>query len=523
MKKKPDKKIMKIKINNLILPINERLTKEYIADYLGIRADLISGFGIIKQSVDARRKNNIRFVYSLTADIIGNPVFKCGADLTELKTTPEKKIYAFKKYTHPPIITGYGPAGIFCGYILAKYGYNPVIIERGKNIDERLFDVEKFFKGGNLNSESNIQFGEGGAGTFSDGKLTTRINDERCSFVLKTLNKFGAPDDILYAAKPHVGTDILKKIVKNIRLETERLGGNILFETRLEDIICKDKIYGIKTNRGDFPCEALVLAIGHSSRDTFKMLFKSGLYYEDKAFAVGVRIEHSQEFINRAQYGVAAGHPDLPAAEYYLKYNGEKRSCYSFCMCPGGEIVPAASEEKTVVTNGMSNHLRNGRYANSGIVVTVSANDFGNGKGISFQEKLERNAFIFGGENYSAPYQLCGDFFDDKKTTKQVYTTYSRGIEGCRLNELFPKYICETLSEGLLHFNKKIPGFADKNIPLIGVESRTSSPVRFTRGDDLQSVSTRGIYPCGEGAGYAGGIISAAVDGIKVAEKIMGN
>ncbi len=514
---------MKIKINNLIIPINERLTKEYVADYLGIATDLIYDFRIIKQSVDARRKSNIRFVCSVTADIIGNPAFRHGIEITELKPMAQRMLCAVKKYNTSPIIVGYGPAGIFCGYILAKYGYNPIIIERGKNVDERAKDVGKFFSGGKLNTESNIQFGEGGAGTFSDGKLTTRINDERCSFVLETLKKFGAPDDILYTAKPHVGTDILKKIVKNIRLETERLGGNILFETRLEDIICKDKIYGIKTNRGDFPCEALVLAIGHSSRDTFKMLFKSGLYYEDKAFAVGVRIEHSQEFINRAQYGVAAGHPDLPAAEYYLKYNGEKRSCYSFCMCPGGEIVPAASEEKTVVTNGMSNHLRNGKYANSGIVVTVSANDFGKGRGIHFQEKLEHKAFILGGENYSAPYQLCGDFFNDKKTTKQAYTTYSRDVNGCRLSEFFPKYICETLSEGLLYFNKKIPGFADKNIPLIGVESRTSSPVRFARGEDLQSVSVRGIYPCGEGAGYAGGIVSAAVDGIKVAEKIMGN
>ncbi len=523
MKMKPKKKTMKIRINNFVLPINERLTNEYIADYLGIAADLISGFGIVKQSVDARRKNNIRFVYSITADIAGNPVFRCGADVTELEALPEKKLYPRKKYNHYPIIAGYGPAGIFCGYILAKYGYNPIIIERGKNVDERAKDVEKFFSGGKLNTESNIQFGEGGAGTFSDGKLTTRINDIRCSFVLETLKKFGAPADILYAAKPHIGTDILKKVVKNIRLETERLGGKILFETRLEDIICKDKIYGIRTNRGDFPCEALVLAIGHSSRDTFEMLLKGGLIYEDKAFAVGVRVEHSQEFINKAQYGAAAGHPDLPAAEYYLKYNGEKRSCYSFCMCPGGEIVPAASEEKTVVTNGMSNHLRNGRYTNSGIVVTVSSDDFGKGEGIHFQEQLERKAFILGGKNYSAPYQLCGDFFDDKKTTKQIYTTYSLGINGCRLSELFPKYICDTLSEGLLYFNKIIPGFANKSVPLIGVESRTSSPVRFTRGEDLQSVSVRGIYPCGEGAGYAGGIVSAAVDGIKVAEKIIEN
>ena len=284
-----------------------------------------------------------------------------------------------------------------------------------------------------------------------------------------------------------------------------------------------DNITSVLTNNGEIPCEALVLAIGHSSRDTFKMLEKSGVHYEDKAFAVGVRIEHTQEFIDRSQYGAAAGHPNLSPAEYFLKYNGEKRSCYSFCMCPGGEVIPSASEENTVVTNGMSNHARNGKYANSGIVVTISPKDFGNGGGIEFQRLLEKRAYNLGGGDYKAPFQLCGDFFNKQKTKKQYKSTYALDVAGADLTELFPAFITDTLSDGLKYFDRKIPGFAGRNIPLIGVESRTSSPIRIVRGEDLQTANIKGLYPCGEGAGYAGGIMSAAVDGIKVAEKIMKN
>ena len=518
-----NKAMTKIRINNILLPISEYLSSEYIENYTKLPRGSIKNFKIVKQSVDARRKNNIHFVFSLIADTDLSPKMQLAENISVFSLPQKPNILPIKKYKNPLIVVGYGPAGIFCGYTLAKYGYNPIIIERGKNVDERTADVEHFLNCGVLNPESNVQFGEGGAGTFSDGKLTTRIGDYRCADVLEILHKFGAPEDILYSAKPHIGTDILKKVVKNIRLETEKLGGKILFNTRLEGINFDSNVKSVFTNKGELPCDVLVLAIGHSSRDTFSMLKKYDIYYENKSFAVGVRIEHPKEFIDRSQYGEAAGHPSLAPAEYYLKYNGENRSCYSFCMCPGGEIIPSASEEKTVVTNGMSNRARNGAYANSGIVVTVSDKDFGVGGGIEFQRLLEQQAFKLGGGDYKAPYQLCGDFLEKKKTMNQLNTTYAFGVTGADFSELFPAFITQTLADGLRFFNRKIPGFAGKNVPLIGVESRTSSPIRIVRGEDFQAKDILGLYPCGEGAGYAGGIMSAAVDGIKVAEKIMGN
>lgn len=514
---------MIVKINNVVLPPETLPTEEIAAKAAGIAESDILQLSVIKRSVDARRKNNIRFVYSLLAHVGAQAAVKESNDVIVLNEPEKVKFEAKNKYSTPPVIAGMGPAGLFCGYILALHGYNPIIIERGKDVDSRTMDVEAFKKGGKLLAESNIQFGEGGAGTFSDGKLTTRINDFYCSKVLEILNKFGAPEEILYMAKPHVGTDILKDVVKNMRLEIQRLGGRVLFESRLEDISHNGKITGIKINGQEYECRVLVLAIGHSSRDTFSMLLRRNVFIEPKAFAVGVRIEHEQEFINKAQYGAAAGKYGLKPAEYFLKYNGTNRSCYSFCMCPGGEIVPAASEEAGVVTNGMSVYARDGKYANSGIVVTVSPEDFGSKPldGMEFQRKLEKTAYHLGGKSYSAPMQTCGDFFADKITTRCVETTYSRGTEGCKLTNLFPDFVCKTLEEGLRSFNRKIPGFAADKIPLIGVESRTSSPLRITRGENLQSLSVKGIYPCGEGAGYAGGIMSAAVDGIKVAKMIM--
>ncbi len=513
---------MNIKISNIILSPDEELSVYHAAGALGINVSQINRIDIMKQSVDARRKNNIRFIYTVIAHVEDGCSITENENVSIINTTPDDVIHANKKYINPPVIVGMGPAGLFCGYMLAKYGYNPIIIERGSDVDTRTKAVEAFKAGGILDTECNIQFGEGGAGTFSDGKLTTRIGDSKCRWVLETLYKFGAPEEILYMAKPHIGTDILKNVVKNMRLEIEHLGGKVMFNSKLCGI-SGERIKEINVNGNKLPCEALVLAIGHSSRDTFKMLEKYGMFMEPKAFAVGVRIEHTQEFINKSQYGEAAGHPRLAAAEYFLKYNGKDHSCYSFCMCPGGEIVPAASEENTVVTNGMSPHLRNGEYANSGIVVTVSKEDFGflPLDGVKFQQELERKAYSLGGGKYSAPGQYCGDFLNGNKTVGQLNSTYSRGVRGVDFSELFPDFITNTIKEGLLSFNKKIPGFAEGKVPLIGVESRTSSPVRLTRGNDFQSINRKGIYPCGEGAGYAGGIMSAAVDGIKVAIKIM--
>ncbi len=514
---------MKVKISNVFLHPTEKPDITCISKILNLPEEYIENIQVMKCSVDARRKNNIHFVYSVLAEVCNGAPIKETPEISVI-TPPAPEVFnATASYSSPPVIAGLGPAGLFCGYILAKYGYNPIIIEQGKPIEERTRDVEKFILGGNLNPLSNIQFGEGGAGTFSDGKLTTRINDSKCSCVLETFNKFGAPDEILYKAKPHIGTDILKTVVKNMREEIIRLGGKVMFESKLTDISHNGKLKSIIINGVHYDCDALVLAIGHSSRDTFDMLYSKGVFMEPKSFAVGVRAEHSQDFINYAQYGSAGEKYGLPPAEYYLKYNGKDRSCYSFCMCPGGEVVPAASEEGRVVTNGMSNYLRNGKFANSGIVVTVSPKDFGGDvfDGVKFQRMLEEKAYLYGGSNYSAPVQKCGDFLKGISSSGSIKTTYARGTVSTDLKNIFPEYICGCLQEGLLNFNKKIPGFAGNDVPLIGVESRTSSPVRITRGDDMQSISVKGIYPCGEGAGYAGGIVSAAVDGIRIAKAIM--
>ena len=515
---------MKIRINNIVLPPEIVPDINIAAKYAELKNSDIIKVDIAKKSVDARRKNNIQFVYSLFAELSEGVNVKETKDVRIVRKQQEH-FETLAHYEHPPVIAGMGPAGLFCGYILAKHGYNPIIIEQGKDVDKRTEEVELFKNGGPLNELSNIQFGEGGAGAFSDGKLTTRINDFYCDTVLEVLQKFGAPEDILYKAKPHVGTDILKNVVKNIRMEIIRMGGKVLFETKLEEVFHNGSISGIKINGQENPCEALVLAIGHSARDTFEMLMKKGVFMEPKAFAMGVRIEHTQEFINHAQYGNWAGKYGLDAAEYFLKYNGRDHSCYSFCMCPGGEIVPAASQEGGAVTNGMSYHARDGKFANSGIVVTVAPGDFGKDafSGMDFQRKLEQKAFELGGYDYSAPAQYCGDFFSSRLSLSDPVTTYSRGTKGTDLHLLFPDFLSKTLAEGLQSFDKKIPGFAGKKVPLVGVESRTSSPLKITRGEDMQSISVKGLYPCGEGAGYAGGIMSAAVDGIKVAKQIMSN
>ena len=443
-------------------------------------------------------------------------------------TTKEKIIPGKEKMNSRPIIVGMGPAGMFAGLVLAKNGYRPLVIERGEKIEDRTKTVEQFWDTGKLNLESNVQFGEGGAGTFSDGKLTTRIKDKRCNFVLDTFLKYGAPEEIAYDGKPHIGTDNLKIVVKNIRNRIVELGGKILFNSKLQDLIIENReLKSLIVNGDEIPCSNLILAIGHSSRDTYEMLFKRKVFMEPKAFAVGVRVEHLQHMIDVRQYGKFAGHPKLGHADYRLTYRDRNgRGVYSFCMCPGGKVVAAASEEGELVTNGMSYYSRNLDNANSAVVVTVGGDDFqGNSplKGMEFQRHYEKLAYKLGGGGYTAPVQLIRDFLKEEVSTKlgKVKPTYRPGYEFRDLKVCLPPEVVGGLQEGFTNFEKKIKGYAKGDGIITGIETRTSAPVRIPRRDNLESISVRGLYPCGEGAGYAGGIISAAVDGMKAAENII--
>ncbi len=496
---------------------------------LSVSNDKVKSISIYKRSLDARKQNNIMFVTSVLVNLDcdealvvkklkdNNVTYKPAYEL-KLKTGTEK-------LNSPIVIAGFGPAGIFCGYILAKLGYKPIIIERGKDVDSRVEAVETFFKERTLNSECNVQFGEGGAGTFSDGKLTTRINDERCNFVIDTFFKFGAPKEILTSAKPHIGTDKLRRVIKNIRKEIIALGGEVLFSHKLENIVVKNsRVQSVIVNNKEIRTENLVLAVGHSARDTFEMLLDKGVFIEPKSFSVGVRIEHLQSEIDKALYGKLASHPNLPKGEYQLSYREAGRGVYTFCMCPGGTVVPAASEEESVVTNGMSEYKRDKLNANSALVVSVGADDYGKGvlDGMYFQRHLEKTAFNLGGMDYCAPAVTVGDFLKGKAelNLKSVEPSYSLGVKACDFDKLFPAVVNDFLKKGLLNFDKKIKGFACDDAVMTGVETRTSSPVRITRSDDFNALGINGLYPCGEGAGYAGGIVSAAVDGIKVAQSI---
>lgn len=520
-----------LRLTELRLSIYENrdeMLPKLIAKKLKIPKDIVKGYNIFKESIDAR-KGEIYFVYTVDVEVedsLEKIFLKKGYNLTPdyNYNYPQK---GYKRLENPPVIVGTGPAGLFCGLILSQMGYNPIIIERGEDVVKRSESVERFWREGILNSESNVQFGEGGAGTFSDGKLTTLIKDKRCRKVLEEMVKGGAPEEILYSFKPHVGTDILKSVVKNIRQEILKNGGKVCFNTKLEDLSIKDgKIYGIKTNKGEIPAEVLVLALGHSARDTFEVLYNRGLAIEQKAFSIGVRIEHPQALINKAQYKKFAGHPRLGAAEYKLAYHSlNGRSAYTFCMCPGGFVVGAASEEGLVVTNGMSYHSRDGENANSALLVGVTPKDFESSNplaGVEFQRKWERKAFQRGGGNYFAPAQLVGDFLQDRESKffRSVVPTYKKGVTMTSLQGVLPEYVITTLKEAILDFDKKLKGFAYYDGVLTGVETRSSSPIRILRDETYQS-NVKGIYPCGEGAGYAGGIISAAVDGIRIAESII--
>ena len=535
-----------------------------------IPQESVTDYKIVKKSIDARDKNDIFYNYSIVVFLKEN--FKVSkllknknASLIEQeqkqKTAMPNNLKENNKRT---VIIGAGPAGLFCALTLIENGVKPIIIEQGKTVEERQKDVELFLKERILNTCSNVQFGEGGAGTFSDGKLTTNLHSPLCRDVIDTFVKFGAPEEISYINKPHIGTDNLIKIVANIRKYIENNGGEFMFGTKAVDFeiennqvksvivtkiqeqknkpsnSCNYEICNIITEKPQehiiqsranntkerirIETDTVVLAIGHSSRDMFKKLYEKHVEMEKKNFSVGVRIEHKQQMINESQYGK---NPKLklPHAEYKLAYHGEDRSCYTFCMCPGGTVMASSSEEGTIVTNGMSTFARDGENANSAVLVNITPEDFKGDsplEGMYFQQELEEKAFKLGGNNYNAPIQRVEDFLNNRKTTciGEVKPTYKPGVTLANLQEILPDFVTKTLKEGLIYFDKKIAGFASADAILTGVETRSSSPVTIKR-NEQKMASVQGMYPCGEGAGYAGGIMSAAVDGIKVANAIL--
>ncbi|MDD6734865.1 MAG: hypothetical protein PUE13_00955 [Clostridiales bacterium] len=508
------------RIDNIKVPVGVEITKEHIAKRAGIHADKIGEVRIIKKAIDARRKSNVHFVYTAlidTAEKLNNLM-----EYSELEYTfPTGKPRKMR-----PLITGFGPCGIFAALMLAENGYRPIVIERGADVDTREALVEQFWKSGSLDVKTNVQFGEGGAGTFSDGKLNSGIHDRRCRFVLETFAKYGAPEEITYAAKPHIGTDVLSEVVKNMRKRIIECGGEVRFLNKLTGIITKDgRVCGaeVETDSGKYTIETdvIVLAIGHSARDTYRMLADMGTKIEQKNFSVGVRIEHRQSMINRSRYGEFADR--LGAADYKLAAHFDGgRSAYTFCMCPGGVVVASNSEEGTVVTNGMSYFARSGENANSALLVNVTTDDFNSSDplaGVDFQEKIERRAFRLAGGNYNAPCQYVGDFLG-VKAEDRVLPSYRPGVTFCNISEIFPDFVTDTIRKAIPEFDKKLKGFADGGAVMTAPETRSSAPCRIVRAKDSLMSNFAGIFPGGEGAGYAGGIMSAATDGIKIAEAI---
>ena len=498
----------------------EELFNKIIKKYNINKQDIID-IQIVKKSIDARDKKNVHYTYSIDIEVQDESLYP---NYKKIDKVPDPIINKLRNSNYRPIIIGAGPAGLFCALTLIDNGYKPIIIEQGSQVEERTNDVYEYKTTGKINKLSNVQFGEGGAGTFSDGKLTTGISSPYIKKVLSYFHKFGAPKEILYLNKPHIGTDNLINILKNIRKYIELHGGTYYFNTKLTNIEKNNNIIKVICNNQTFETDSLVLAIGHSARDTFKMLQSNNVEMARKNFSVGVRIEHKQSLINNSQYGTYTK-LNLPPAEYKLAYHGENRSCYTFCMCPGGEVIASSSEEKSIVTNGMSTYKRDKENANSALLVNVLTTDFEGTDplaGIYFQEDLEHKAFILGGSNYYAPVQRVEDFLNNQKSTHigEVIPTYKPGYTLCNLNEILPDFVSSTLKEGIISFDHKIKGFASPDAILTGVETRSSSPVTIIRNEELMC-NIEGIYPCGEGAGYAGGITSAAVDGIKVAIKII--
>jgi len=512
------------------------VVKQAILKKLGIPATDLVHFEIYKRGVDARKSHAILFVYSLDVEVKNQEKL-----LAKFKKDPHVNLAPDTSYhfvaqasadnVERPVIVGFGPAGIFAALILAQSGFKPIVLERGKAVRERTKDTWGLWRKNKLNPESNVQFGEGGAGTFSDGKLYSQIKDPK-HLGRKVLNEFvkaGAPEEILYVSHPHIGTFRLVGMVEEMRKTIIDLGGEIRFQSRVDDIEIKDgQVQSVALQTGErIPTHHLVLAVGHSARDTFEMIYKRGVYVEAKPFSIGFRIEHPQSLIDRARHGPNAQHPVLGAADYKLVHHAKNgRSVYSFCMCPGGTVVAAASEEGRVVTNGMSQYSRNERNANAGIVVGISPEQDFPGHplaGVELQRKLEAHAFELGGKDYQAPGQLIGDFIANKPSTKfgSVQPSYTPGVHLTNLDTALPEYAITAIREAIPAFAKQIKGFDLADGVLTGVETRTSSPIRIKRDDEtLQSINTKGLYPTGEGAGYAGGILSAAVDGIRIAEAV---
>jgi uncharacterized FAD-dependent dehydrogenase len=522
---------MKIIVYNLKMHLDYTINdlKRITSKKIGVSERDFSSFKIIKESIDARKKPHINIVYSVMVEIEKEIKLPLNNDIKVLEDVPQKPLVSGNlKLEKRPIVIGSGPAGLFASLVLAQNGYKPLLLERGECVEKRSEIVNYFWADGKLDGETNVQFGEGGAGTFSDGKLTTRINDRRSEIVLDEFYKSGAPEEILFKAKPHIGSDILKKVVYNMRKRILDLGGEVRFNSKVTDFLIKDgKITGVKVNDcEEIYSQVVVLAIGHSARDTFESLYNRGVKFIQKPFSIGVRIEHPQELINNAMYGEAKKHPRLGAADYQIFKKFSKRTVYSFCMCPGGVVVGAASEPDTVLTNGMSEFSRDKENANSALVVSVGPDDFESSHplaGVEFQRKWERLAFWCGGKNYSAPIQRLGDFINDTTTKKlgSVKPSYTGKTEFSNINLCLPSYVTNLLKKSISFFDSKINGFGMEDAILTGVETRNSSPVRIIRDENLEALGISGLYPAGEGAGYAGGIVSAAVDGIKIAEKIM--
>jgi len=525
-----------LRLTEIKLPIDhpEDAIRAAIIKRLGIRAEDLAGYSIARRGHDARKPEAILFVYTLDVELKNEKaVLKRSKKDKRLSPSPDTR-YRFvaqapDNLASRPVVIGTGPAGLFAGLILAQMGFRPIILERGKAVRERTKDTFGLWRQGELNPESNVQFGEGGAGTFSDGKLHSQIKDPG-HYGKKVLTEFvtaGAPPEIMYVSKPHIGTFRLVSMVEKMRSTIEALGGEIRFQCRVDDLdIDNGQVRGVVLNNGEkIATGHVVLAVGHSARDTFQMLYDRGVYIEAKPFSIGFRIEHPQSLIDQCRFGKNAGNPLLGAADYKLVHHcANGRSVYSFCMCPGGTVVAATSEPGCVVTNGMSQYSRNERNANSGIVVDITPADYPGDPlaGIAFQRQWEARAFELGGKNYSAPGQLVGDFLAGKPSTAfgSVQPSYMPGVHLCDLSSALPDYAIEAIREALPAFDKQIKGFAMHDAVLTGVETRTSSPIRIKRNENYQSLNTVGLYPAGEGAGYAGGILSAAVDGIKVAEAV---
>ncbi|MBT7348983.1 hypothetical protein HN858_04930 [Candidatus Falkowbacteria bacterium] len=531
-----------LSIQQISLPIthSENELQNKIAVILDLKVSEIKAFTITKRAIDSRKKYQmIYFVYSVAVEVdeeqkvFNKKIVRQNIPQHRIEIK-EPYVYEIPKITSKktgkrPIVVGTGPCGLFSALLLAKAGLKPLVIERGGDVDSRIKDVETFLSTGKLNPKSNIQFGEGGAGTFSDGKLNTLITNPRIKYIFDELVRAGAPAEILWDAQPHIGTDKIRQVAKNIRKQIVKLGGEVRFNTELTDIkINKNKVTGVILNgKEEIETDKLVLAIGYSARDTYEMLFNNKLDIEQKPFSVGVRIEHKAEMINKSQYDKFYNDKKLGQAKYKLVSHSKKnRSVYTFCMCPGGYVVPATSEESCVVTNGMSKYAQDGDNSNSALLVNVKTEDFESDHplaGIEFQRKWEKKAFEAGGSNYHAPVQLVSDFLNKQESMeiKSIIPTYKPGVTPTSLDKCLPDFVADSLREALPELERKLKGFAHPDAVLTAIETRSSSPLRITRNKETMHSNITGIYPAGEGAGYAGGIVSSAVDGMLVSEAII--